>query len=399
MPAAVGLFERATDLLAADDSTRLRLLPSLGRARIESGDWEGARAVLSETVSAAAAAGERGAAADAAVALVYVELHMNPETSHAEVTPKIDAAVAVFEELGDKAGLARALSIAGMLRFWRGEMGRAIEELRLAARYAREAGDRPQLMDALSSMLLGLIYGPAPVAQAMEMIEDIRQQADGARRLVPAMLRATAHLEAMQGNFEPARDLLAEAEAVAEGLGLETTLAGGVLRSAGEIELLAGDAAAAERVLLRACATLERIGDLGHLGSVAPLLAEALLAQGRVEEAVEPIETAARWTLADDADAQINQLRARSMLAAHRGALDEAETLLRQALERASGTDDLNTRALMLADLADVLERSDRRQDAAGAVEQALALFEQKGNTVMAERLRGRLAESQQPAG
>lgn len=72
------------------------------------------------------------------------------------------------------------------------------------------------------------------------------------------VLRFRAQLEAMRGRFDAARDLIAEAKTLAEELGLKTILAAGVARSAGEIELLAGDPEAAERELRPACEALSR---------------------------------------------------------------------------------------------------------------------------------------------
>ena len=393
MPAAVHLFERAAALPAAEDPQRLRLLPSLGRALAEKGEWERADAVLSEAVEAGRAAGQHGVAADATVALLYVRLHTDPASSHAKVRGELKAAIRVFEHVDDKAGLARALSLAGMLRLWRGEAAVAIEELERAASYARDAGDRPQEMECLAYVLSAALYGPTPVASALELVEDVRQRTEGQGRLKVTILRTGAHLEAMRGNFDAARDLIAEAKARAEELGLEAILAGGVLRSAGEIELLAGDLPAAEGALRAACEMLERRGDWGHFASVAPLLADALNAQGRGDEAAPSIEIAARWSLADDTDAQMNVLRARANLVAHQGDLKGAERLAREATELAAQTDSLNAHANALTDLAAVLELAREREQAAAAVHEAVALYERKGNLVMAERARGRLTQ------
>jgi len=204
-------------------------------------------------------------------------------------------------------------------------------------------------------------------------------------------LRARAYLEAMGGRFDEARELIGEAETIAEELGLQTFLAAGVLRSAGEIELLAGNTAAAERLLGRGGEILEQERDWGHFTSLAGLQAEALVAEGRAEEALERIETAERHLLEDDTDAQIVLLRARSLLAANLGSLDEAEGFARRANERAERTDDLSLRGGVLADLATLHELSGRPEEAKVALEQALALFEHKGNVVMAERVRQRL--------
>jgi len=384
--AAIRLFERAAALPSAEDPQRLRLLPFLGRALVEAGEWERARAVLSEAVEAAKAAGEQGVAADAGVALVYVRLHTDPESSHAKVRSELEAAISVFEQLDDRAGLGRALSIGGMLRLWRGEAAGAVEELKRAAQFAREAGDRPQEIQNLQFVMIAALVGPTPVSSVLEQVEDISPRADGASMLESVILRTRAHLEAMQGSFDTARHLVAEANELTDELGFEATA-----RSPGEIELLAGDLPAAEHALRAVCETLERRRDWGHLASVAPLLADALHAQGRGSEAAPLIELAAGWTLADDTEAQMGLLRVRANLLALQGDLEEAERLAREGLELAAQTDYLNDHAKALADLADVLELAGRREEAVTALEQALELYERKGNLVMAERTRRRL--------
>jgi class 3 adenylate cyclase/tetratricopeptide (TPR) repeat protein len=391
MAAAVHLLERATALPASDDPQRLRLLPSLGRALTERGEFDRASAVLSEAVEAGTAAGDHGVAADASVALLFLRLHTDPESSHAKVRAGLDTAISVFEEVDDKAGLARALSVAGMLYFWRGESAVAIEELERAARYARDAGDRQQEIQSLGYTLSAAFYGSTPVAVALERVAGMRGRIEGARRLEVAIFTAGAQLEAMQGNFGAARDLVAEGKALAEELGIEIALASNLV-AAGEIELLAGDPPAAERSLRTACEMLERMGDWGHFASAVPILADALKAQGRVDEALPSIELAARWTLADDTDGQIGLRRARANVLAQQGDLNEAERVAREAVELAGQTDSLNTHAIALTGLADVLELAGRGEEAADAIHEALALYDRKGNLVMAERTRKRLS-------
>ena len=83
--------------------------------------------------------------------------------------------------------------------------------------------------------------------------------------------------------------------------------------------------------------------------------------------------------------------QARGKVLARRGELDEGERLAREAVALAAETDMLNAHADALLDLAEVLTLAD--QDARAELEQALALYERKGNLVMAERTRSRLAE------
>jgi tetratricopeptide (TPR) repeat protein len=198
----------------------------------------------------------------------------------------------------------------------------------------------------------------------------------------------------MQGQFGVARDLIADAKALSEEMGLSTMLAAGVLRSAGDIELLAGDFPAAERVLRAACEMLERMGDWGHFASVEPRFADALNAQGRGDEAAVSVELAAKWSLADDTDAQIAILRVRATLMAQKGDLDGGERLARQATELAAQTDCLNDHAKALTDLAGILQLALKGDQAGAAMQKALALYELKGNLVMVERTREWLTTS-----
>jgi tetratricopeptide (TPR) repeat protein len=389
--AALRLLERATELLPPESPQRLKLLPTLGSALTDVGAWDSARVVLSEAAATAQRVGDRGAAADAIVALAYVEIHTDAAASHAKVRADIEPVFCVFEELGDYGGLARALNIEATLRFWRGDNEGAIEALERAARHAREAGDRTQEHQALGVICTALLVGPTPVPDALERLEKIELQNEGAMRLRIGILRARAGLEAMRGRFAEAREVIGAASSISEDLGLETVRASGVLRMAGEIELLAGDGPAAERFFLQAWETLEERGDWGHLASVAPLLAQALLAQGRMKDAARPLELAPRWIIEDDSDAQILFHRAKAKLAALTGDAAQAEALARRAVERSAEGDGLNERADALVDLAEVLELDGRHEESTAALRDAVQFYERKGNLVAAQRVRRRI--------
>jgi ATP/maltotriose-dependent transcriptional regulator MalT len=155
------------------------------------------------------------------------------------------------------------------------------------------------------------------------------------------------------------------------------------------VELLADAPAAAEHDLRLACESLERVGEDGFLASVAPLLVDALIMQGRDEEAFALTE---RWrpellTVPEDVDAQVGWRRVRAKLLARRGELDEAERLGREAVTIASDTEYLQLRATALADLAEVLQLAGKAEESTAAARQAIRLCEQKGNIVAAAAL------------
>ncbi len=78
---------------------------------------------------------------------------------------------------------------------------------------------------------------------------------------------------------------------------------------------------------------------------------------------------------------------------ARRGECQVGEALARQAVALSRDSDYVNFRAPALLALAEVLTLAEKPTEAAPAVEEALALYEEKGNVVMAERARSQLAE------
>ena len=108
---------------------------------------------------------------------------------------------------------------------------------------------------------------------------------------------------------------------------------------------------------------------------MAALLAQALLDQGRDEEALAFTGTARPTAADDDVQAQATWRAVRAMLLAGRGEASEAARLAREAVELARGTDDPNLTALALV--------------AAGSVDEARALYEAKGNVAALARLGG----------
>ncbi len=189
-----------------------------------------------------------------------------------------------------------------------------------------------------------------------------------------------AQLEAMRGQFATARDHVEQAFALAEELGLELTLAR-VAMQAGPVELLAGDPVAAERRLRPAYEALERMQHWGYLSSTLPLLVDALLEQGRIDDALPLTELGRDLSVPEDIDAQVGWRRGRAKVLARLGEADEAEGLAREAVELADRTEYLDLRAHAHADLAEVLRAAYKHEEATAAMAEALRLDEQKGNT------------------
>ena len=154
------------------------------------------------------------------------------------------------------------------------------------------------------------------------------------------------------------------------------------------VELLAGDCEAAERELRRDYEALDGLGERYFRSTVAALLAQALWCQNRLEEAGRFADVAEEISEPDDVLSQVTWRGARAKIMADGGAYDDAERTARAAVEMVSETAELSLQGDALIDLAEVIGRSGRGTEAKAVLEEALALYERKGDLTSAERAR-----------
>lgn len=226
--------------------------------------------------------------------------------------------------------------------------------------------------------------------------EAILEGAGDRKTLQSWIARPVAGFYAMQGRFDEARELLANARVVMEELA--RTLEARVLAFwTGPLELLSGDPAAAEREYRAACEYLQSKGEKGWLSTLAAMWAETLYQQDRLDEAAAAVLLSRETSTSDDYDAQALWRWAEAKLLARRGEFAEAEELGREAVAIIDRTDEVNHHALLRLGLAEVLWLAERPEEARSQAERALELYEQKENDVMAERVRKLLAEQTVP--
>jgi hypothetical protein len=176
--------------------------------------------------------------------------------------------------------------------------------------------------------------------------------------------------------------------AMLEELGMRVEAASAEAETFGFLEVLAGDLEAAEREVRRGYEILERVGETGHRSTQAAVLGIILGGLSRYAEAEAFTVLSEEAAAGEDALSQILWRQARAAIEAHRGHVDRAEALAVEAVALAEPTDAMNTKGDTLMDLAGILRLAGREGESIPVVEQALALYGQKGNVVSADRAR-----------
>jgi predicted ATPase len=389
LTAAVRLLERAATLVPDDSARRATLLADLGAALIEAGRLAEASDVLDDADQEATEAGDEIAAARTLVRREFLRLQRGEAAGTAEAGAVVERVIPIFTAAGDEPGLCAARRLDAY-RHWIGaQAGAASESWEQAAVHARSANAEHERIEILAWIASSLFFGPTNVVDGIRRTEAILAEVEANPAASAGVLQSLAALHAMEGRFDEARELLATSEATFEELGL--TLSTAVSHDAAMVELLAGDPVAAERILRHGYAALEEMGDRALLSTTAAFLGQALLAQGRDEEAERLAEISAELAADDDVITQVVWRSVRARCLAGGGRLDEAERLARDAVTLAETTDFVNQRADALVDLGIVLGRLSRHEDAQAAFGESVRLYEQKGNVVAADRVRSEL--------
>jgi class 3 adenylate cyclase/tetratricopeptide (TPR) repeat protein len=393
MAAAAGLLRRAVALLEVDPPRRLELLPELGRAFRFAGDAAGAAEVLREAVDGTAATGDRRLMLLSRVEQALMRLYTDPDFETEDAIAVAEEALAVFEELGDQAALARAWALIGHANWLlcRGE--RMEDAFTRALESTRRAGDPREEGWILRMLALVYCHGPTLVEQAIARCDEILELGRGHAAIEVSTRAKIAALEAMRGRFELARELYLRCRAVGEEFGIGPVLAA-LPNYSGPIELLAGDVEAAERELRAGCRALEELGETSVLSTSAALLARTLEHAGQLDEAEEQTVLSERNASPGDLASQTTWRGVRARVLARRGEFERAEHLAREAVAIADRTDFLVWRGEALLDLGEVHRLAGDSASFARAANDALRLFEAKGHVVLAERTRALLREA-----
>jgi class 3 adenylate cyclase/tetratricopeptide (TPR) repeat protein len=382
--AGLGLLERAAELLPAAHYDP-QFAFGLAWARWMTGRTVEAVSGLGEAATRAGAAGDRIAELQLRLEQASYETVLAPTEEAAQRLREFASQVLpLFEAAGDASALMIALVALAITEQLDGRsQAAAVAAAERVVEVARRAGNQTYVGWGQSQVAVAQHLGPTPVEECLRWLEthpDFERSSLGV---------SGAPLLAMLGRFDDANRLLAQAgERIADLGALRSQAFHGLRRF--EVARLEGDAQSAEAAARETCETAEATGDLGNFMWFCCNLAQALLELDRDDEAEQWLERGLE-TASDERLPQILWRQVRGKALARRDELQEGERLAREGVALAAETDMLNAHADALLDLAEVLALAG--QDTRAELEQAFALYERKGNLVMAERTRSRLAE------
>jgi class 3 adenylate cyclase/tetratricopeptide (TPR) repeat protein len=388
MPAAANLLQRAAAVLPSRDPRRRELLPELAETLTDVAEFESAERYLDEAVEAGLEEQNDGLLARARLIRLHLESQSGESQDWADqVLTEGRRAAPIFEAAGDHQNLAMASRLVAWAHGTQCNYEKATDAADRAIQEASVAGDERQRRRAASQFAVASLYGPMPVDEGIRRCEEIVAEARGDRRTVGLVNSLMARMHAMLGDFDTARRKYVSARLTLEEMGRSVIASSTALDSCG-VEMLAGDAPAAERELRRDFDALTDMGERYLLSTVAGELARAIYAQGRYDEAMGLTRTAEELSSDDDITSQGLWRLVRSKGLARQGQTREALNLASEALALLRQTDASVVRDEGLVDIAEAMRLCGKRDDARGLLREALAGFEAKGNVVSAENAR-----------
>jgi DNA-binding SARP family transcriptional activator len=382
---AAALYERAAELArthAADEGLQYELWLRVAEQFIVIPDMGPAKDAIENAEALCLVAPDRGRDARLTVARAHLRVLDALSVPEDELFDVIE----MFRESGDAAGEARAWGALVTLNCGRSNRlkgGEAADNMLVCARRAGSKALENLAMRSIgSNFALGHGQIPEAIKRVNALIATCRDDYTSAR-----LLNCVATLETLRGRFDEARALIAQSRRTCPPRDLPN-LEGYVAGSGARLETLAGNYRRAEEFGRYNVALLEEQGLVRYLSSEACFLVDALIPLGKLEEAEALLERARPWAAEDDYDALLRQARSWARLEFARGNLEAAETLARQSLEYVEDAMAPDEHVDILILLAQILRARGAEEEAHAALEQAIAVADERGATILADRAR-----------
>jgi tetratricopeptide (TPR) repeat protein len=391
LPAAEGLLTRAGALLPPGADQRA-VLVDLAIVLVRAGDFARVDSVLGDVIAAAEDAKDERVRWRAELVRLEVLVQTDPTVTLAAAAVLVEEAAAALERLGDAEGVAAAWRLLGAFRAWLGKTSEADVLWERALEHA-ERGGHSILADEIRFWIAwSLWFGPTPASEGISRCDQILAEVMPGSNIGATALVMRGAMLGLQGRLAEARAEIERGRGMMHDLGQRVHWAGTAM-AAGENELRAGDPRAAEAILRAGFDVLDESAETGYIASVRGLLAQALLDQGRNEEALRIADEARRMSSPDDFEPHARAAAVRAGVLIRKGDREGAESAIAEAEEIATPTEYLPLRMFVALVRAEVEHAAGRWESEREALEEAVRLSELKGDVVLGEVARTRLAE------
>jgi len=314
------------------------------------------------------------------------------EGSVDDLSAEVESGLKVFADSGDDAALGRLLSRRADVCWLRCQFGPMEDAVLRALEHARRAGDEAQIADLEIQLAHAAVIGPLPVVDARRRCDELLATTPADTGAKGLLLVLCGLLAAMAGEPDEAGALCGRGRTILSMLGLRVGLAA-LTTWTSAVGLMAGDSAAAERDLLLAVTQLRAVGERGNIAALSAQLAEALLAQGRYDEAAALATASVEQAASEDIHAHIVARAAGAKAAAGLGRTDEAVAIAREAVTLAEATDSPVLAGDALLALAVALAAAAEWDAALATADDAQVLYDAKGHVPASASVRAFIEE------
>jgi tetratricopeptide (TPR) repeat protein len=383
------LLRRAVGILPAAAEGRYALAPYLAFSLWEAGDVEGASAVLAE---ARAATDPVVAAVCDVVGHTFDALRMGSRRTE-EREARQTAAFDVLEAARDDEALALYWWSVATEHWFTLNATETIAACERGLEHLARIGKGGRVeVELVWLTRAGYVLGPTPVPEALSRLELLDATVGDSLVMKASGDGARARLIAMEGRIEEARELASSAREIVRSAGMTVSAAGMAMYSAW-VEQHAGDTQAWEQALRDGLAELEGSDERAFTATITGYLAQCLCEQGRYDEAIDLCPVVRETSPSDDVVNFIYADTIEGYVLARRGRPEEALALLERALERADATDFYFSRAEVRLSLADALALAGGDDRASAVAQEALEIYDAKGDVTGGARARERFDE------
>ena len=381
LPAAQNLLSRAKPLLPPDHPQRPAVLRRLAETYPPLGRPAEADAAFAELLDEVGADANTRFARGIRLERTRIRLITGPDpVSLAAIRREADAALTAFREAGDEVGMSQAHYVLAFAHLRAGRVADLAETARRGLEHAERSGDLRERLGAPWWVMDALVTGPTPVPECIRA---------GTKLIVVGgiehvgVLADLGRLRAMLGEIDEARGLISRARRVIrERLPLPRPQTS-VAQCAADVEVLAGDLAAAEVQLRPALDLAVGMSERDQVAQIAAELSILCSRQGRLDDAALLATLARQNAPAESVTAQALTRAAMARVALSQDDAVRAEQLCRQAVQLVP-IDMLNLRARLHVELAETMIAAAR--DPVGpsvlSVSDGVDLYRRKGNLV-----------------